>query len=460
MNNPDFKSLPLKLELLNNLHILGYHNMTPIQEQSLPVILDGGDVIAKAQTGTGKTAAFGLGVLNKLNLNNTKIQALILCPTRELAEQVAEEIRRLARQLSNVKVLTICGGLAEFHQEKSLSYGAHIVVGTPGRVLRLLQKRSLRLGSIETLVLDEADRMLEMGFYESLLEIGHFLPNKKQSLLFSATFPESIEELSRNFQKNATRVTVDQQQTPAQIHQIFYQVKSHEEKNEALIKVLGKFQPSRAIVFCKTKQLTEMVASFLNSKNIKAKALHGDLEQNDRVAILTQFSNQSLSILVATDVAARGLDIQQLPVVINYDLPGDPHVYIHRVGRTGRAQEQGVALSFYIAKNQYKLDGIAELTGKKLEVEKLSSIDPTIEYKHQPPMKTIYISGGKRDKLRPGDLLGALVKEARLDPNAIGEIKILNILSYVAIDRNRVDQAVAKLSQGKIKKKKFKVGLV
>lgn len=452
-----FNSLNLNAELIKNLEELKFESMTPVQEKSLPHVLDGKDVIAQAKTGSGKTAAFGLGLLNSLDLSRIRIQSLVLCPTRELAEQVAKEIRSLARLMKNVRVLTICGGASEYQQEKSLSHGAHIVVGTPGRVLRLLKKDSLRLNRISTLVLDEADRMLDMGFHKDIMDIIFFMPRVRQTLLFSATFPEEIKELSSDVQIDAVDIKVDSEHSEEIIAQTFFKLKSHQDKNSALSKILGKYRPERAIVFCKTKQITASVAKALIKMGISAEGIHGDLMQNERTSILTKFSNKSLSILVATDVAARGLDVSELDAVINYDLPGDPEVYTHRIGRTGRAGLSGQAFSLFISEEQYKIDEIEEKLSMKCDIGHVYDLGDE-EYDLEPEMRTFYIAAGKKSKLRPGDILGALIGEAKIAASDVGDISILNVVSFVAVKREVFSQAIKKLNSGRIKNKRFRVG--
>lgn len=456
--NAQFDSLPLKKSLLENLEQLKFHSMTPIQAKSLPLVLAGSDIIAQAKTGSGKTAAFSLGILNSLDISSLVTQALILCPTRELAEQVAQETRMLARMMNNVKVLTICGGASEYLQEKSLSHGAHIVVGTPGRIGRLLKKNTIHLENIKTFVLDEADRMLDMGFSDQIMQVVSYLPSAKQTLLFSATYPEEILELSDRVQNGAIEVKVDVEHQPSTIEQYFYVVGGHQEKNQALLAVLGNFKPDRLIVFCKTKQITDDVADFLYNKGISAAAIHGDLMQNQRTAVLTKFSNRSLSILVATDVAARGLDIKDLAAVINYDLPLDPEVYVHRIGRTGRAGSVGMAFSLLLEQERYKLDAIAEQYRDIFKLDKISSLSTSARYELSPPMTTMFIGGGKKDKLRPGDILGALVGEANLQADDVGNITIFNTMTFVAIKNELIDHAIKKLRSGKIKNSRFKIG--
>lgn len=453
-----FNTLKLNKELLINLEELKYQTMTPIQEKSLPLVLEGKDVIGKAKTGSGKTAAFALGFLNKLDTASFRIQAIVICPTRELAEQVAAETRKLARMMKNVKVLTLCGGMAEFHQEKSLHHGAHIVIGTPGRVLRLLKKNSLNLDSVKTLVLDEADRMLDMGFHDDITHIATFIPKERQTLLFSATFPENIKVLGQSVQRDATEIHVDVEHQENIIDESFFKLESHKDKNGAVLRILDTFRPKRLIIFCKTKMITDRLADYLYDNGIHAAGIHGDLEQRDRTTILTMFANNSLNVLVATDVAARGLDITNLEAVINYDLTNDAEVYVHRIGRTGRAGETGMAFSLYVDQEEDKLAAIEEYTGRTVESKSIETLEPKSDYNLIPEMKTMYINGGKKDKLRPGDIVGALIKEAGLESSDIGDINILNILSYVAIKRDYIDQAIDRLNTGKIKNRKFRTG--
>ncbi len=457
--NEKFDVLPLKQELLHNLKELNFSSMTPIQAQSLPEVLSGKDVIAQAKTGSGKTAAYGLGLLNSLDVDSLNIQSFVLCPTRELAEQVAQEIRTLARTLKNVKVLTLCGGVAEFHQERSLSYGAHIIVATPGRVLKLLKNNLIVVKDIKTFVLDEADRLLDMGFHDDLMEIIGHLPAKKQTLLFSATFPKTILTLSKDIQYNATLIKVDVDHDELCIEEFFYKVKSHPDKEATLLAIMGNYKPKNTIIFCKTKQIANSVTSFLNANGVVAEAIHSDLDQNKRTAVLTKFSNQSISALVATDVAARGLDIEDLEAVINFDLPRDPEIYIHRIGRTGRAGKNGRAFNLIVPAELYQIEELEKLTHKKYNIEDSMKLTPVQHVDLIPPMKTMYVSGGKKDKLRPGDILGALVGEAKLSSEDVGDITIMNIVSYVAIKRDCINNAISKLNAGKIKNRKFKVGI-
>lgn len=454
------KDLKLRDELANNLNEIGYTELTPIQEAALPIILEGKDLIGQAKTGSGKTAAFGLGILNALDTTIVHTQSLVLCPTRELAEQVAVELRKLARLISNVKVLTITGGVGYHHQESSLQHGAHIIVGTPGRVAKLMKTGFVRTHSLKSYILDEADRMLDMGFFEEIMGIEKQLPKERQNLLFSATFPEEILKLSEEVLHDAQKVVVDSAHEEGEIEQLFYELPSHKDKNQATLKVLGLYQPERLIIFCKTKAITDKLAGFLKKNGLFAESIHGDIDQNERRKILTKFSNNSLSVLVATDVAARGLDIANLPAVINYDLPADSEDYVHRIGRTGRAGRKGLAISLFVEAERHKIHQIEEIIKLDIAIKDLPGLDEVIDYGGDPPMRTIFISGGKKDKLRPGDILGALVKEAELEADDVGDINIMPVLTYVSIKKEKVEQAIERLSAGKIKKRKFRIGLV
>lgn len=457
----NFNELNLKEQLIQNLIDLDYKSMTPIQEQALPLLLDKDkkDIIAQAKTGSGKTAAFGLCILNSLTNDTHHIQSLVLCPTRELAEQVSVELRKLARLLKNIKVLTIAGGTAEFHQEKSLAHGADIVVGTPGRILRLLMKRTLVLKGIRTLVLDEADRMLDMGFHDDIMKINVFLPKQRHSMLFSATYPPQILELSKNILNEPAEIKVDIEHEESAIKEMFFELSSHSNKESSLLGILHFFKPERVIVFCKTKAITESVARYLKKNNVSSACLHGDMEQNERTLVLTKFNNKSLIVLVATDVAARGIDIKELPMVVNFDLPSDPEVYVHRIGRTARAGQEGLAINFYVNQEVDKLDEIESIRQKKCETFFVDDYLKEQAGTLAPNMCTLFIAAGKKDKLRPGDILGAFVGEAKITNDMVGHISILPIISYVAVREEVVDQILTAFINGKIKNRKFRVGL-
>ena len=446
----------LKPLLKETLDELGYHELTPIQQASLPHILEGKDVLAQAKTGSGKTAAFGLGILNQIELDSLELQSLIICPTRELAGQVADELRKIGRKLANLKIQLATGGTSEDTQTKSLEYGAHIVIGTPGRILKFLKSDILDTSRLKSFILDEADRMLDMGFIVPIEEIVSYIPKSSQALLFSATFPENIIDLSSKLQQDAIKIKVDTVLAKGMIDEYFYYVDGHQDKNDALLTVLSHFGPSRVLIFCKTKLLCDQVVSFLQKRNILAKAIHGDIKQNQRQSVLDQLSSHSLNIMVATDVAARGLDIKDLPFVINYDLTHEAEIYIHRKGRTARAGRRGTVISFIKKGSEYKLQNIEELTNQKITIDKLDSLDKAKEYQLTPPNKLYFISGGKKNKLRPGDIVGALVNELNISGEDIGNINIYPVFSYVAIKYDVPVEA----SSIVIKKKKFRLGPV
>jgi ATP-independent RNA helicase DbpA len=455
-SSKDFKSVGLTQPMLDNLKALGYLEMTPIQEQGLPLILSDRDFIGQANTGSGKTAAFALGILMKLDLTKQLPQALVLVPTRELAEQVANEIRRLARFTNNIKVLTICGGAEERHNEKSLKQGAHIVVGTPGRVMKMLKKSTFRTADLKILVLDEADRLLEMGSIEEINQIAALTPVTRQTMLFSATFPNGIKDLSASIQENAAQVSIDSQHQNTPIKQIFYKVEG--DKDDALMNLLTHYQPESCLIFCNSREACNHVSGFLRTKKTESLQLHADLEQKDRTLILIKFDNKTCRVLVATDLASRGLDIKDVGAVINYDLPNDHELYVHRIGRTGRAGKVGLALSLYTHKERSMLKTIGEYLMAECIVEELSGLKKAKTLEMRPTMSTIYISGGRKDNMRPGDILGALTKGAGLLADEVGKIHILEVNSYVGIKNNKLEQAIKGLSEQKIKGKKFKVG--
>jgi ATP-dependent RNA helicase DbpA len=450
MASDSFSSLKISDAQLANLETLGYYRMTPVQAQSLPYVLQGRDLIAQAKTGSGKTAAFGIGLLEQINPRFFGVQALVLCPTRELADQVGKELRRLARGVANIKLVLLCGGKPFVPQKDSLEHGAHIVVGTPGRVQDHLRRETLKLDGLKTLVLDEADRMLDMGFFDVVTEIIGQTPKTRQTLMFSATYPDEIKKLCRSIQRNPVTVSVDSEHKPGVIEQIFYEVKKHE-RNNTLLALFEHYQPESALVFCHTRMQCDEVASLLNDNRIEALAIHGDFDQRERDQVLVKFSNNSCPVLVATDVAARGLDIKSLAVVINYELPRDPEIYVHRIGRTGRAGETGIALSIFTEAEQIRVNAIEEYLKKPCVCDVYASLDRAPGFSLKTPLVTIQLDVGRKNKVRPGDLLGALTGEAGLAGSQVGKIDIFDLCSYVAIERTALRQALNYLANGKVK---------
>ncbi|MDI6936318.1 ATP-dependent RNA helicase DbpA, partial [Serratia sp. Se-PFBMAAmG] len=408
---------------LDNLREMGFDAMTPIQAASLPAILEGRDVRAQAKTGSGKTAAFGIGLLQRIDISNFQTQALVLCPTRELADQVSNVLRQLARFTRNIKILTLCGGQPMSAQRDSLVHAPHIVVGTPGRILDHLKRDNLDLGQLQTLVLDEADRMLEMGFRDDMEAIIGFTPETRQTLLFSATWPDTIASLSQRFQRDALAVaTEDKAELPA-IEQQFIEASAHERGN-LLSALLSQQQPTSCVVFCNTKRECDDVAAALNDRQISALALHGDLEQRDRERVLIRFANGSIRVLIATDVAARGLDIKSLALVVNFQLAWDPEVHIHRIGRTGRAGEKGMAVSFVAPDEMARANALEEYLSLKLNWVPSSTLKGKSAHPLPATMMTLCIDGGRKAKIRPGDILGALTGEAGFSGDQIGKIDL------------------------------------
>jgi len=456
VSTSDFSSLGLQAGLLKNLSTLGYEQMTPIQALSLPLILEGKDMIGQGKTGSGKTAAFGLGLLHKLNVKSYKIQSIVLCPTRELADQVASEIRKLARAIHNIKILTLCGGAPFGPQIGSLEHGAHIVVGTPGRIEEHLRKKTLKLDHVEMLVLDEADRMLDMGFQDAIDDIVEKIPTNRQTLLFSATYPQEIEDVAERVMQNPLVVEAPSTHEESTIKQYFYQTNSDDERMTALRLLLAKHKPDSALVFCNTKLDTQDVADELAHYGFYALAIHGDLDQRERDQALIRFSNKSVSVLVATDVAARGLDIEALDLVVNFNLAHDPEVHVHRIGRTGRAGRSGIAATLYGDRETRKLDALEiEITDDALPSDDL--LDRPIK---KPTMTTLKIDGGKKQKLRPGDIVGGLTGKDGIPGSAIGKITVSSNWSYVAVESGLVKSALKKIQNDKLKGRTFRVRIL
>jgi len=455
-----FSCLNLHISLIENLSSLGYDTMTPIQQQSLPLMLAGKDMIAQAKTGSGKTAAFGLGLLNKLEVKQFRIQSLVLCPTRELADQVAKEIRRLARTIHNIKVLTLCGGMPLGPQIGSLEHGAHIVVGTPGRIEEHLRKGTMVLENVTTLVLDEADRMLDMGFQPSLDEIVAHVPRQRQTLLFSATYPQGIQSMASKIMISPEIVSVAATHDSQSIHQRFYELEESVSRVDALQRLLLSFRPSSAVIFCNTKRDTQDVADALSALGLSALALHGDLDQKLRDQTLVRFANKSASILVATDVAARGLDIEELDMVFNYQLSRETDVHIHRIGRTGRAGSQGIACTLFSPKERYKIEALEKHAQQSVTLSDLPDASVLSEPGYQPPMATLQIDGGKKQKVRPGDILGALTSRDGLDGKQVGKIHIFDNCAYVAVSRLEAKAALGKIEHGRLKGRSFRARII
>jgi ATP-independent RNA helicase DbpA len=451
-----FADLPLTPAMLANLEQLEYRSMTPIQAASLPLALAGHDLIAQAKTGSGKTAAFTLPLLTKLDPRNLAVQAMVLCPTRELADQVTQEIRRLARCVDNLRVLSLVGGSTLRNQANSLENGVHIVVGTPGRIMDHMERGYLKLDALSTLVLDEADRMLDMGFHDDIAYIAKRCPAQRQTLLFSATYPEGIAQLAKQFLKNPQEVKLAEQHAATKIRQRIYEI-ANDERLEAVAKLLKHYRPLSTLAFCNTKQQCRDLLNVLRHAGIHALTLNGDLEQRERDQVLIQFANNSVSVLVATDVAARGLDIADLEAVINVDITPDPEIHVHRIGRTGRADREGWAFSLCGPGDKRRLTAIAGLGGNVPEVHKLAELPAADDAPLVPPMVTLLMLGGRKDKIRPGDVMGALAGEAGLSREQVGKITVTDQNTYIAVARSVARDTVKKLGAGKVKGKTVKI---
>ncbi|EGQ7761953.1 ATP-dependent RNA helicase DbpA [Vibrio sp. Vb5032] len=458
MSKQTFDQVGLNPALLATLDSLNYTHMTPIQALSLPAILKHRDVIGQGKTGSGKTAAFGLGVLSNLNVKRFRVQSLVLCPTRELADQVAKEIRTLGRGIHNIKVLTLCGGMPMGPQIGSLEHGAHILVGTPGRILDHLEKGRIDLSELNTLVLDEADRMLDMGFQDALDAIIDAAPKQRQTLLFSATFPEKIEQIAQRIMQTPEVIKVESTHDTSSIAQYFYKVEGSEARDEALANLLLTHQPESAVVFCNTKKEVQSVADELHHKGFSVIDIHGDLEQRERDQALVQFANKSVSILVATDVAARGLDVDNLDAVFNCELSRDPEVHVHRIGRTGRAGSKGLAFNFFGEKDGLRVARIEEY----LEMDVVPATLPakSNQQPYQAKMVTINIDGGKKQKVRPGDILGCLTGKNGIPGSQVGKIHLFPVRAYVAVEKSVAKKALQTISNGKMKGRQFRARIL
>lgn len=469
MTSLAFASLPLAPALLEVVRELGFVELTPIQAEAIPALLAGRDLVGQSRTGSGKTAAFALPLLQGVQLEQRELQGLVLCPTRELCAQVARELRRLARNLSGLSIVSLAGGQEVREQARALERGAHLAVGTPGRLVDHLQRRNLKVHRVRTVVLDEADRMLDMGFGEDVGKVLRALPKDRQTVFFSATFPEAIRELSAKYQREPVRVNVI---TPDDERALTKELVAHvpsERKLQALRWALSHYRHDSALVFANLKTTVAELGRELASAGLSVDCLHGDLEQRDRDRVMAKFRNGSTRVLVATDVAARGIDLEKLDLVVNFDLPTTPEVYVHRVGRTGRAGNVGLALSLCSSAEQHRLEAIEAYTRSALVPTEPKSAPRASEPAAPSPaaapsaaaMETLRLSGGRKDKLRPGDILGALTGEAGgLAGADIGKIEIHDRFSYVAVARAVSRKAVASLNAGRIKGRRFKAELV
>jgi len=449
-----FEKLNLDKAFLKNLDSLGFKELTPIQELSLPLLLENKDVIGQAKTGSGKTASFSIPIVKKLDVKNFRIQSLILAPTRELANQIAVEIRKLIRHIHNVKVLTLTGGVPFKPQVASLYHGAHIIVGTPGRVLKHINEENINFDNLDSFVLDEADKMLDMGFYEDIMQVVEVLPKNRQSMLFSATYEDNIQKLANTILNDAIFVK-SQEIQEVKINQRFYEL-NDDYKTSVIPSLITSNKAKSILIFCNTKDKCNELADDLYDLGLDVLTLHSDLEQRDRDEIITLFSSKSYPVLIATDVASRGLHIDDIDLVINYDLARDEKVHTHRIGRTARAGKGGLAISLYTKYDDEKLEDLKDCFDD-LIFDDISKVEDNVDFKIDSDYRTIFINGGKKQKLRAGDILGALTAGLNLPKDCVGKITSYDFCSYVAVKKEFIDKAVKGLSSNKIKGKYFRI---
>ncbi|MCJ7833990.1 DEAD/DEAH box helicase [Cuneatibacter sp. NSJ-177] len=521
METTKFEDLELTSEILRAVKYMGFEETTPIQAKAIPAMRSGIDIIGQAQTGTGKTAAFGIPLLEKIDIKNKRPQAIVLCPTRELAIQVAEEIRNLARYLHGIKILPIYGGQEISTQIRSLKSGTQIIIGTPGRVMDHMRRKTLKMDDIHTVVLDEADEMLNMGFREDIETILTDVPEERQTVLFSATMPQAILDITKKFQKNSQLVKVTKKElTVPNIEQFYYEVPP-KKKEEVLSRLLDIYTPKLSVVFCNTKKQVDLLVNGLLGRGYFAAGLHGDLKQDQRDRVMQGFRSGKTDILVATDVAARGIDVEEVEAVFNYDLPQDEEYYVHRIGRTGRAGRIGRSFSFVSGKEVYKLKEIQKYCKTKIYAQKIPSLDDvantkmdnilnqvdqiiesedltsllqTVENKindsdytaldmaaallkllggqreteaetfdfgdtgaTEAGMIRLFINIGKKDRARPGDIVGALAGESGIPGKVVGAINMYDKYTFVEVPREYAQDVLNAMNHTKIKGKSVAV---
>lgn len=512
-----FEELGIRTQILRAVTEMGFEAASPIQAKAIPIIMSGRDVIGQAQTGTGKTAAFGIPLLEKLDPKNKKLQAIVLCPTRELAIQVADEIRRLAKFMHGIKVLPVYGGQEIGKQIRSLKGGVQLIIGTPGRVMDHMRRRTIKCEQVHTMVLDEADEMLNMGFREDIETVLKEIPEERQTILFSATMPKPILDITNQYQKDAQMVKVVKKElTVKNIDQYYYDVKQ-KNKEEVLSRLLDMYDPKLSLVFCNTKRKVDELTSALQGRGYFAEGLHGDMKQSQRDRVMNSFRRGKTDILIATDVAARGIDVDDVEAVFNYDLPQDDEFYVHRIGRTGRAGRVGKAFTFVTGKEVYKLKEIQRYCKTKIyaqpipslndvtqiKLEKvLEQLDGMIQSEDLTPMINVlekhlnetdytamdiaaaflkqavgtedmtegtpydfgdtgaeegmvrlFINIGKKQNVRPGDILGAIAGESGMPGRLVGCIDMYDKYTFVEVPRENARDVLNAMDHAKIKGK-------
>lgn len=521
METVRFEEMGLSEEIQKAVRYMGFEEASPIQAKAIPAMISGIDLIGQAQTGTGKTAAFGIPILEKVDPKLKKLQAIVLCPTRELAIQVADEIRNLSRYMHGIKVLPIYGGQDIVKQIRSLKSGTQIVIGTPGRVMDHMRRKTMKLDFVHTVVLDEADEMLNMGFREDIEFVLSGVPEERQTVLFSATMPKPIMEITKKFQNNAKVIKVTKKElTVPNIEQYYYDVKP-KKKEEVLSRLLDIYSPRLSVVFCNTKKQVDLLVNALLGRGYFAAGLHGDMKQEQRDRVMQGFRTGKTEILVATDVAARGIDVDEVEAVFNYDLPQDDEYYVHRIGRTGRAGREGRAFSFVSGKEVYKLKEIQRYCKTKIYAQKVPSLNDVANTKMEnilddvervieqedldmminaieervnnseftamdmaaaflkiccgmtednknteendwefgdtgageDGMVRLFINIGKKQRVRPGDILGAIAGESGMDGKMIGTIDMYDKYTFVEVPREYAREVLNAMKNVKIKGK-------
>ena len=521
METVRFEEMGLSEEIQKAVRYMGFEEASPIQAKAIPAMISGIDLIGQAQTGTGKTAAFGIPILEKVDPKLKKLQAIVLCPTRELAIQVADEIRNLSRYMHGIKVLPIYGGQDIVKQIRSLKSGTQIVIGTPGRVMDHMRRKTMKLDFVHTGVLDEADEMLNMGFREDIEFVLSGVPEERQTVLFSATMPKPIMEITKKFQNNAKVIKVTKKElTVPNIEQYYYDVKP-KKKEEVLSRLLDIYSPRLSVVFCNTKKQVDLLVNALLGRGYFAAGLHGDMKQEQRDRVMQGFRTGKTEILVATDVAARGIDVDEVEAVFNYDLPQDDEYYVHRIGRTGRAGREGRAFSFVSGKEVYKLKEIQRYCKTKIYAQKVPSLNDVANTKMEnilddvervieqedldmminaieervnnseftamdmaaaflkiccgmtednktteendwefgdtgageDGMVRLFINIGKKQRVRPGDILGAIAGESGMDGKLIGTIDMYDKYTFVEVPREYAREVLNAMKNVKIKGK-------
>lgn len=525
MENVRFTDLNLDARILRAVEDMGFEEASPIQAKAIPTIMEGSDIIGQAQTGTGKTAAFGIPLLQKIDVKSKNLQAVVLCPTRELAIQVAEEVRSLAKFMHGIKILPIYGGQDITNQIRSLKTGVQVIIGTPGRVMDHMRRRTLKLEHVQMIVLDEADEMLNMGFREDIETILADMPTERQTVLFSATMPDSIREIAKNYQRDSQTIKVIKKElTVPKIEQYYYEVRT-KNRSEVLCRLLDLYSPKLSLIFCNTKRGVDELVATLQGRGYFADGLHGDMKQQQRDRVMKKFREGKTDILVATDVAARGIDVDDVEAVFNYDLPQDDEYYVHRIGRTGRAGRAGRAFTFVFGREVYKLKDIQnhcktkiinqpipslhdvtdlmatktldqvaqiindldlskmiDLIEARINEEDYTALDvaaaflkmsmgedrelakdtpalprdfDTSNTKHG--MTRLFISVGKKQRVKPGDILGAVAGESGIPGDLVGSIDMYDNYTFVDVPKEYASDVIEAMKKASIKGKSIHV---